>query len=91
MGETRQVSIWGVSDFRVETFTVWHDRESMASFYKSGAHLNAMKSMKDDIDFRVRRVWVKGGDIPRVGDRAAAKEFVLRVKRGDFPEAPKKS
>ena len=50
-----------------------------------------MKSMKDDIDFRVRRVWVKGGDIPRVGDRAAAKEFVLRVKRGDFPEAPKKS
>ena len=89
VGETRQVSIWGVSDIRIETFTVWHDREFMAAFYKSGAHLNAMRSMKDDTDFRARRVWVKGGDIPISRDSAATKEFVLRVKRGDFPEAPK--
>eukprot|EP00959_Pyramimonas_sp_CCMP1952_P170394 3560375-Pyramimonas_sp.AAC.1 len=55
VGETRQVSMWGITDFRVETFTVWDERENMALFYKSGAHRNAMTSMRDDIDFRARR------------------------------------
>ena len=91
VGETRQVNVWGVSDFRVETFTVWHEREYMAEFYKSGAHKNAMISMKDDMDFRARRVWVKGEDIPSAGDAVATNSFVLRVKSGDFPEAPKKA
>ena len=87
VGETRQVCSWGISDFRAETFTVWHEREAMATFYKSGAHKNAMESMKHDIDFRARRVWVTATDIPDEGDSASTKAFVLRVKRGDFPEA----
>merc|ERR1712111_8234 len=41
VGETRQVSFWSMSDFRAETFTVWHEREHMAKFYQSGAHRNA--------------------------------------------------
>ena len=87
VGETRQVCSWGISDFRAETFTVWHEREAMATFYKSGAHKNAMESMEHDIDFRARRVWVTATDIPDEGDSASTKAFVLRVKRGDFPEA----
>eukprot|EP00566_Odontella_aurita_P026856 CAMPEP_0113538624 /NCGR_PEP_ID=MMETSP0015_2-20120614/7470_1 /TAXON_ID=2838 /ORGANISM="Odontella" /LENGTH=172 /DNA_ID=CAMNT_0000438221 /DNA_START=237 /DNA_END=755 /DNA_ORIENTATION=+ /assembly_acc=CAM_ASM_000160 len=90
VGETRQVCNWGLSDFRAETFTVWHEREYMAKFYKSGAHRNAMTSMKDDVDFRVRRVWVKGGELPRMGDSASTREFVSRIKSGGFPEAVKK-
>eukprot|EP00547_Thalassionema_nitzschioides_P007156 CAMPEP_0194219642 /NCGR_PEP_ID=MMETSP0156-20130528/26449_1 /TAXON_ID=33649 /ORGANISM="Thalassionema nitzschioides, Strain L26-B" /LENGTH=155 /DNA_ID=CAMNT_0038949393 /DNA_START=152 /DNA_END=619 /DNA_ORIENTATION=+ len=91
IGETRQVSTWGFSDFRAETFTVWQEREDMAKFYKSSAHKNAMTSMKDDVSFRVRRVWVKGSDLPTPGDSKATKAFVLRIKSGDFPEAVKKS
>lgn len=91
VGETRQISIWGISDFRAETFTVWHEREHMAKFYQSGAHRNAMSSMKNDVDFRVRRVWVKGDELPSAGDAAATRAFVLRIKSGDFPEAVKKA
>eukprot|EP00578_Thalassiosira_sp_NH16_P009483 CAMPEP_0181129020 /NCGR_PEP_ID=MMETSP1071-20121207/29099_1 /TAXON_ID=35127 /ORGANISM="Thalassiosira sp., Strain NH16" /LENGTH=67 /DNA_ID=CAMNT_0023214979 /DNA_START=486 /DNA_END=689 /DNA_ORIENTATION=- len=65
--------------------------EYMAAFYKSGAHHRAMTSMKDAIDFRVRRVWVKGVDLPRAGDHADTKRFVLRIKSGEFPEALKKA
>ena len=89
VGETRQVSTWGISDFRAETFTVWHEREHMAAFYKSGAHRDAMMSMKDKTDFRVRRCWVKGADIPSAGDSEATRSFVLRIKSGEFPEAKK--
>ena len=90
IGETRQTSLWGVSDFRVETFTVWHDREEMAKFYQSGAHKHAMTSMRNDVDFRARRVFVKGSDIPKEGDSAAVRDFVKRIKSDDFREAPKK-
>lgn len=90
IGETRQTSYWGIDDFRAETFTVWHGREHMANFYRSGAHRNAMMSMKDQIDFRARRVWVKGSELPKAGDSASTKAFVLRIKNGDFPEAEKK-
>ena len=89
VGETRQVCTWGFTDLRAETFTVWHEREHMAKFYKSGAHKTAMMSMDNDIDFRVRRCWVKGSDIPSEGDSTATKAFVLRIKSGDFPEAKK--
>jgi hypothetical protein len=91
VGETRQVSTWGASDFRAETFTVWHEREHMAKFYRSGAHHNAMTGMKERVDFRVRRVWVKGSDLPIAGDAASNKAFVSRIKSGDFPEAAKKA
>lgn len=91
IGETRQVSTWGFSDFRAETFTVWREREHMAAFYQSGAHRHAMTSMKDDVSFRVRRVWVKGSDLPTPGDSRSTKAFVLRIKSGDFPEAVKKA
>ena len=66
-----------------------HSRENMAAFYKSGAHKTAMTSMDNDIDFRVRRCWVKGSDIPSEGDSTSTKAFVLRIKSGDFPEAVK--
>lgn len=91
VGETRQVSVWGVTDFRAETFTVWHGRGYMADFYRSGAHRSAMTSMKDQVDFRVRRVWVNGSDLPTAGDSVSTKLFVKRIKRGDFREASKKS
>mmetsp|Transcript_7958 Transcript_7958/g.11579 ORF Transcript_7958/g.11579 Transcript_7958/m.11579 type:complete len:190 (-) Transcript_7958:108-677(-) len=91
IGETRQVSTWGFSDFRGETFTVWQERDHMAAFYQSGSHRHAMTSMKDDVDFRVRRVWVKGSDLPTPGDSTSTKAFVLRIKSGDFPEAVKKA
>jgi len=91
IGETRQVTNWGFSDCRGETFTVWQKREDMAAFYRSGAHKNAMISMKDDVSFRVRRVWVKGSDLPTPGDYESNKAFVLRIKSGDFPEAVKKT
>mmetsp|Transcript_39571 Transcript_39571/g.47567 ORF Transcript_39571/g.47567 Transcript_39571/m.47567 type:complete len:171 (-) Transcript_39571:241-753(-) len=89
IGETRQIQALGLTDFRAETFTVWHERAHMAAFYKSGAHQHAMTSMKDAIDFRVRRVWVKGSDLPSVGDNDATKAFVLRIKSGGFAEAVK--
>eukprot|EP00521_Asterionellopsis_glacialis_P000881 CAMPEP_0195256310 /NCGR_PEP_ID=MMETSP0706-20130129/6158_1 /TAXON_ID=33640 /ORGANISM="Asterionellopsis glacialis, Strain CCMP134" /LENGTH=168 /DNA_ID=CAMNT_0040309325 /DNA_START=80 /DNA_END=586 /DNA_ORIENTATION=- len=88
VGETRQIQP-GITDFRAETFTVWHERKHMAAFYKSGAHKNAMESMRDEVNFKVRRVWVKGSDIPKPGDRAATESLVLRIKSGDFPEAVK--
>mmetsp|Transcript_33963 Transcript_33963/g.100083 ORF Transcript_33963/g.100083 Transcript_33963/m.100083 type:complete len:176 (-) Transcript_33963:336-863(-) len=91
IGETRQVSTWGFSDFRAETFTVWHEREHMAAFYQSGAHRRAMTEMKEDVSFRVRRVWVKGSDLPTPGDSTSTKAFVSRIKNGDFPEAVKKA
>ena len=47
--------------------------------------------MKDDVSFRVRRVWVKGSDLPTPGDYESNKAFVLRIKSGDFPEAVKKT
>lgn len=90
VGETRQVSSWGITDFRAETFTVWHGREHMGNFYRSGTHRNAMTSMGDQVDFRVRRVWVKGSDLPTAGDSASTKAFVMHIKRGDFQEAAKK-
>jgi len=86
VGETRQFQL-GITDFRAETFTVWHDRSHMAAFYKSGAHERAMTSMRGEIDFRVRRVWVKGADLPSEGDSAATNAFILRIKSGGFPEA----
>lgn len=49
-----------------------------------------MTSMKNDVDFRARRVYVKGSDIPKEADSAAVREFVKRIKSGDFREAPKK-
>lgn len=85
VGESRQIQL-GIMDLRAETFTVWHEREHMAAFYKSGVHQHAMTSMKDAVDFRVRRAWVKGADLPGHGNLAATKAFVLRIKSGDFPE-----
>jgi len=75
--------------FEQKHLQLWHEREQMAKFYKSGAHKTAMTSMDNDIDFRVRRCWVKGKDIPSEGDSTALKAFVLRIKSGDFPEAKK--
>lgn len=86
VGQSRQIQM-GVLDVRAETFTVWHEREKMAAFYRSDAHQHAMKSMKGAIDFRVLRVWVRGADIPRSGDSQASKNFVLRIKSGGFPAA----
>lgn len=88
VGETRQIQP-GILDFRGETFTVWHERAHMAAFYKSGAHQHAMTTMRDVVNFRVRRVWVKGSDVPKAGDSAATRAFVHRIKSGGFPEAAK--
>lgn len=81
VGETRQVCNWGISDFRAETFTVWHEREAMATFYKSGAHKNAMESMKHDIDFRARRVWVTGTEIYQMREILQARRLLCCVLR----------
>lgn len=51
--------------------------------------VRAKTSMENDIDFRVRRCWVQGTDIPCEGDSTATKVFVLLIKNGDFPEAVK--
>jgi len=80
---------FGVRNFIAETITVWHEREHMASFYRSGTHQKAMQAMKGKLEFRARRVWVKGADLPRGNDAAATAVFVSRVKNGEFREAVK--
>jgi len=88
LGQTRGIQL-GFRHFIAETITVWYEREHMASFYRSGTHQTAMHTMATKIDFRARRIWVKGADLPANGDAAATKAFVFRMKNGEFREAVK--
>ena len=73
-----------------ETTSVWTDRESMSRFYRSGAHEKQMAAWSrahnpdGDLEFGARRVFVPAEDVPKVGSREQAMEFIRAIKNDAY-------
>merc|ERR1719502_1436332 len=72
---------------KVENVTVWRQREDMFTFFRSDLHKAAMALFDGRLTFRVRRIWVKGSDLPNARDSDAVDNFWTRIKSDKFEDA----
>jgi len=72
---------------KVENVTVWSQRADMFKFFRSRIHTQAVAAFDGQFVFRVRRVWIKGLDLPDGEDRSAVDGFWSLLKSGRFEDA----
>ena len=72
---------------KVENVTVWSERDDMMKFFRSPLHKAAMDAFDGELAFRVRRLWVKGSELPDAMNRDEVIGFWELLKSDRFEAA----